>query len=74
MSLMQKNRKLNKEKKQKNRTKYEPQLIEIGAICKSECVYELDDCFLYPSKAFAMNKKIMKKIRLSRFFKRFNNG
>lgn len=41
----------------KRNDKYEPQLIEIGAICKSGAVYELDGYFLYPTKGFAMNKR-----------------
>lgn len=41
----------------KRNDKYEPQLIEIGAECKSGSVYELDGYFLYPTKGFAMNKR-----------------
>ena len=61
----------NKLWREKNNAKYEPQLIELGAIKKSDGVYELDGWFLYPTKGFAMNKEnVYKRIRLSRFIKK----
>lgn len=63
--------KLNKFLKEKNNTKYEPQLIELGAIYKAPGIYELDGFFLYPTKAFAMCKtNPRKRMRLSRFIKK----
>lgn len=51
--------------------KYEPQLIAIGAVCKSDGVYELDGYFLYPTKGFAMSKKnSRKRVNLDKFIKR----
>ena len=51
--------------------KYEPQLIAIGAVCKSDGVYELDGYFLYPTKGFAMSKKNpRKRVNLDKFIKR----
>ena len=41
--------------------KFEPQLIELGAILKSEAVYELNNWFCYPTKGFAMNKQDTKQ-------------
>lgn len=36
--------------------KFEPQLIELGAVLKSTAVYELNGWICYPTKGFAMNK------------------
>lgn len=47
----------NKEVRQKKRDNFEPKLKEIGAIEKSDGVWELNGFFLYPTKGFAMNKK-----------------
>lgn len=51
-----------KAEKEERRQKYD--LESIGAILKSQDVYELDGWFLYPSKGFAMNKK-NNRIRMS---------
>lgn len=58
----------NKEHRQKKNEKYEPQLLEIGAIEKSYNVYEYDGWFCYPTKRFAMNKKnSQERINLQKF-------
>ena len=63
-----------KERCQKRNEKYEFQLIELGAIFKSDGVYELNDWFLYPTKGFAMNKKNSKKrMSLDKFIQKQKN-
>lgn len=36
---------------------YEPKLKELGAVWKSDGIYEYQGWFCYPTKGFAMNKK-----------------
>lgn len=60
--------------KLKNNEKWKPLLIAAGAQYKAPGIYEFLGWFCYPSKGFAMNKSDFKKrIRLSRFFKRYIN-
>ncbi|NCC99885.1 MAG: hypothetical protein EOL95_09345 [Bacteroidia bacterium] len=40
----------------KRSAKYEPLLIESGAVKKSDGIYELNGWLCYPTKGFAMNK------------------
>lgn len=56
-----------KEKCSKRNDKYEPMLVAIGAVKKSEAVYEFGDYFCYPTKGFAMHKKSYKKKNLDKF-------
>jgi len=59
-----------KEKRQEKNDKYEPQLINMGAIKKSCAVYEFGDWLCYPTKGFAMNKKNVKeRMGLDKFIK-----
>lgn len=56
----------NKEQKQLRNEKYLPIILELGAIQKSDGVYELkdkkgQDWFVYPTKGFCMHKKNSKK-------------
>lgn len=61
---------ITKEKRKKRNEIYEPKLIELGAIKKSEAVYELDEWFCYPTKGFCMNKKNNKqKMGLDKFIR-----
>ena len=46
-----------KERKERRNKYYEPILIKLGAICKSDAVYEYKDWLCYPTKGFAMLKK-----------------
>ena len=46
-----------KKRCEKRNNKYEPRLIEAGAIKKSDAVYELNGWLCYPTKGFAMLKK-----------------
>lgn len=46
-----------KKRCEKRNSNYEPKLIELGAIKKSDAVYEYNGWFCYPTKGFAMNKK-----------------
>ena len=46
-----------KKRCEKRNNNYEPRLIELGAIKKSDAVYEYDGFFCYPTKGFAMEKK-----------------
>lgn len=43
--------------------KFEPQLIELGAVLKSTAVYKLDNWLCYPTKGFAMNKRNYKECK-----------
>ncbi|MCM1003613.1 MAG: hypothetical protein NC408_04655 [Candidatus Gastranaerophilales bacterium] len=55
----------------KRNNKYEPKLIALGAVKKSEAVYELDGWFCYPTKGFAMYKKdCSKRLNLNKFINR----
>lgn len=64
---------INKQKREKRNEKYEPQLIELGAIEKSSGVYELNGWFCYPTKGFAMNKYNTKqRMSLNEFIKKEN--
>lgn len=57
-----------RQRKADRNTKFEPQLIELGAILKSEAVYELNDWLCYPTKGFAMNKRDTKqRMQLQKF-------
>lgn len=56
-----------KERCSKRNDKYEPMLIQLGAIKKSDGVYEIGDYFCYPTKGFAMHKKSYKKKKLDKF-------
>lgn len=61
---------INRQKREKRNEKFEPQLIELGAIKKSSGVYELDGWFCYPTKGFAMNKYNTKqRMSLDKFIK-----
>lgn len=42
---------------EKRNNRFEPKLLALGAIKKSDAVYELDGWFCYPTKGFAMEKK-----------------
>lgn len=42
---------------EKRNNRFEPKLIALGAIKKSDAVYELDGWLCYPTKGFAMEKK-----------------
>lgn len=44
------------QRRTKRNEKFEPQLIELGAVLKSAAVYELNGWLCYPTKGFAMNK------------------
>lgn len=46
----------NKNKKQMNSILYTDKIIEMGAVKKSDGVYEYNDWLIYPSKNFAMDK------------------
>ena len=46
-----------KERKAKCSENYIPMLEKLGAIKKSDGVYEYKNWFLYPTKGFAMNKQ-----------------
>ncbi len=56
-----------KERKEKRNSKYEPMLLELGAVKKSEGVYKLGDYFCYPTQGFAMHFKSYKKKSLDKF-------
>lgn len=57
--------------REKRNAKYEPKLIEAGAIKKSEGIYELNEWFCYPTKGFVMNKHNTKqRMRINRFLKK----
>ena len=45
-----------KRKREERNNKYIPILKKIGAVFKSEGIYEYNGWFLYPSKGFAMKK------------------
>lgn len=61
---------INKQKREKRNEKYEPQLIELGAIEKSNGVYEFNGWFCYPTKGFAMNKyNSRQRMRLDKYIK-----
>lgn len=49
-------REMTKERRAKRNKKFEPLLIELGAIRKSDAIYEYNGWFCYPTKGFAMNK------------------
>lgn len=64
-----------KERCVKRNEKYEPKIIEIGAIKKSDGVYQYGDWFLYPTKGFVMNKfNTKKRMRINRFIKKLNEN
>lgn len=42
---------------EKRNNRFEPKLIKLGAIKKSDAVYELDGWLCYPTKGFAMDKR-----------------
>lgn len=64
-----------KKLRMKRNEKWEPRLIEIGAIKKSDGIYEINGWFCYPTKGFAMNKENNKKrIRISRLLKRIQEA
>lgn len=66
---------INKQKREKRNEKYEPQLIEIGAIEKSSGVYELNGWFCYPTKGFAMNKYNSKqRMNLDKFINKYKEN
>lgn len=58
----------------KRNEKFEPLLIEIGAIMKSCSVYQYEDWFCYPTKGFAMHKKTYKKKNLMKFINEVKHG
>ena len=61
-----------KQRKADRNEKFEPQLIELGAIKKSDAVYEFNDWFCYPTKGFAMNKRNSKqRMRLDKFINKY---
>lgn len=59
-----------KQRCSKRNEKFEPTLIDIGAIKKSNGVYECGEYFCYPTKGFAMHKKSYKKMNLEKFLER----
>lgn len=64
---------INRQKREKRNEKYEPQLIELGAIEKSSGVYEFNGWFCYPTKGFVMNKYNAKqRMNLDKFIKKEN--
>lgn len=69
-------REYRKEKRANNLEKYEPILSELGAVKKSEGVWEYTGWFIYPSKRFAMNKQNCKKRKnIDKFLKEYlKNG
>lgn len=60
----------NKERRKQRNEKFEPMLIDIGAVEKSSGVYEFGDYFCYPTKGFAMHKKSYKKQNLLKFIEK----
>ena len=42
---------------EKRNNRFEPKLLAIGAVKKSDAVYELDGWLCYPTKGFAMDKR-----------------
>lgn len=57
-----------RQRKADRNAKFEPQLIALGAILKSEAVYELNGWLCYPTKGFAMNKRNTKqRMQLQKF-------
>jgi hypothetical protein len=63
-------REYNKEKREERNNIYEPQLIKLGAVKKSEAVYEIDNWLCYPTKGFCMNKNNNKKrMNLDKFIR-----
>lgn len=67
-------RELYKQRCKNRNDKFEPILIELGAIKKSEAVYIIGDYLCYPTKGFAMHKKTYKKKKLDNFIKGVKNG
>lgn len=56
-----------KKLREKLNSKYEPKLIEVGAIKKAPGIYELNEWLCYPTKGFAMNKyNPRKRMRINR--------
>ena len=53
-----------KQRRESRNNYYEPKLKQLGALYKSDGVYEYNGWFCYPTKGFAMNKK-NNKIRTS---------
>ena len=63
-----------KDRCQKRNNKFEPELIEIGAVKKSSGVYEKDDWFCYPTKGFAMNKRNSRqRMSLTKFINQYKS-
>lgn len=66
---------INKQKRTQRNEKYEPQLIELGAIEKSSGVYEFNGWFCYPTKGFAMNKSNSRqKMGLDKFINKYKES
>lgn len=64
-----------KQLREKRNLKYEPKVVEIGAIKKAEGIYQYEDWFLYPTKGFVMNRfDTRKRMRINRFIKKLNEG
>ena len=57
---------------EKRNNRFEPELIKLGAIEKSEAVYEYDGWLCYPTKGFAMNKRNCKqRMNLLKFIEKY---
>ena len=61
---------------EKRNNRFEPLLIALGAVKKSDAVYDLDGYLCYPTKGFAMNKRNSNdRCNLAKFIeKRTKNG
>lgn len=46
-----------KQRRERRNNYYEPKLKQLGALYKSDGVYEYNGWFCYPTKGFAMKKK-----------------
>ena len=59
---------------EKRNNNFEPRLIKIGAMQKSNAVYEIDGFFCYPTKGFAMNKRNSdERYNLNKFLLKYEN-
>lgn len=49
--------------------KFLPYLLQLGAIKKSDGIYEVGDWFCYPSRCHCMNKKTKQNMGIFKFLK-----